>query len=61
MLTLMVPALLSEVEPEVYPNAALSDHHSDGGRAQENDCPQPQLRSALGFVTANPAPWRPSL
>jgi hypothetical protein len=61
MLTLIVPALLSEIGSEVYLNAALSVHHPDGGRVQENDCPQPQLRSALGFVTANPAPWRPSL
>jgi hypothetical protein len=28
---------------------------------QENDCPQPQLRSAFGLLMENPAPWSPSL
>lgn len=32
-----------------------------GSPAQLKDCPQPQLRLALGLLIANPAPWRPSL
>jgi hypothetical protein len=30
-------------------------------RDYENDCPQPQVRWALGLLIVNPAPWRPSL
>jgi hypothetical protein len=37
------------------------DLQTDARRDQENDCPQPQLRSAFGLLIEKPAPCSASL